>query len=315
MLPLTAYIAIKSPVADCGCFGEAYIISNTATFYKNVFITIATIYLLYNNNKVNGLFPPLSQWLVLFASIFYCLILVFFGFTVQPLIDFRPYKTGTYLMEESEENNIKLIYEKDGQEKEFGIDEIPDSTWSYIKRKITLPSEEKSFAVFEDNEDVTHEVIDSDGEEILLIISKIERHNKARASMANNVNDYIKSRGGRMIGVIAADPEGVNDWIKEAEPEFPIYTSDDTLLKELVRGDAGMLYLVDGKIIWKRNIYSLPGDFPDFEKTNNQLADIYVIDSGKPILYLSGIYICLLLVIFLLGLIRIKNAKKVEERQ
>ena len=47
MLPLTAYIAIYEPVADCGCFGEAWIISNTATFWKNVAITLALVFLLW----------------------------------------------------------------------------------------------------------------------------------------------------------------------------------------------------------------------------------------------------------------------------
>ena len=77
MLPLTLYILIADPVADCGCFGEFLIISNTATFLKNVVLSALIIYLLMRNTSVRGLYPAAIQWLVVIVSLAFPLFLSF----------------------------------------------------------------------------------------------------------------------------------------------------------------------------------------------------------------------------------------------
>lgn len=309
MLPLAAYVAIASPVADCGCFGEAFVISNTATFWKNVGLTIAILYLLFNNHKVRCLYPPLIQWMVIVASIVYCLVLAVVGMSVQPLIDFRPFKVGMQLVE-NDDASLTLIYEKDGHTKEFQVDELPDSSWTYVGRKAAEGVKESNFAVFDGEAEVTSDVIDPEGTQVVLVVSNPAYHQKARAGMANSINDYINLHGGSMFGVVALSPDSLDSWKEKTHPNFDVYTSDDTILKELVRGDAALVYLVDGVIKWKRNIYSLPGDFPDFEVDHNVLDDIDVVDSGYMLKQLTIAYLSILAFIFILGLMRIRKAKR-----
>lgn len=90
MLPLTVYIYIAEPVADCGCFGDFFVISNSATMLKNIVLTALIVFLLIKGPSTAGLYPAPIQWLVITVSFAFPLWLSFVGYNVQPIVDFRP---------------------------------------------------------------------------------------------------------------------------------------------------------------------------------------------------------------------------------
>lgn len=54
--PLTLWIALTNPVEDCGCFGDAFIISNWQTFFKNIILLAGAILLLVRSKMITPLF-------------------------------------------------------------------------------------------------------------------------------------------------------------------------------------------------------------------------------------------------------------------
>ena len=52
MTPLTLYLALFDPVSDCGCFGDALVISNWETFFKNVVLSLAAIVTFIYNQRL-----------------------------------------------------------------------------------------------------------------------------------------------------------------------------------------------------------------------------------------------------------------------
>jgi uncharacterized membrane protein YphA (DoxX/SURF4 family) len=92
MLPLTLYIALYNPVTDCGCFGDALIISNWATFYKNIGITIFVLVILIFHSFIRPLFLKKIEWIMIFLFVLLCIGISIQSYRHLPMIDFRPYK-------------------------------------------------------------------------------------------------------------------------------------------------------------------------------------------------------------------------------
>ena len=269
MLPLTLYIAIWSPVDDCGCFGDFLILSNTATFIKNLFISAGLLYLIIYNTRVQGLFFPYVQWIVGGLVTLYILVIEFYGYNIQPMIDFRQYAIGTSLMPEDSDDDAddndevgtvyEYTYSKDGEERTFTIDALPDSTWTFVDRHLVSGGvmNTDGFTVLEDGEDITADVIDSEAEQFLVTIPDIKYIDPSYTYLINELNDIITARGGSLVALINSDEEGLEWWKDISMASYPIYQSEPKMLKELARGNAALIYLDKGTVMWKRTLSSI----------------------------------------------------------
>lgn len=266
MLPLSLWIMISNPVADCGCFGEAFIISNTATFVKNVAIVVMLIPLWMWNRRVKGVFTPYSQWLVGAVLTLFIGVISMLGYNIQPLVDFRRFKTGTSLISEQPSDDAsvsyRFIYEKDGKQQEFDEDNLPDSTWTFVDRKILSGSEQTadSFVIINDEEDITSEIISDSGDQLLVVVTDMRRVNPSHTFAINELSRYLAEKDADIVTLIAGDENGLEYWQDISMTRDPVYTAEPTMLKELVRGNIAFVWLRDGKILWKRTMSSVDTD-------------------------------------------------------
>ncbi|MDE5789627.1 MAG: DoxX family protein [Muribaculaceae bacterium] len=309
MLPLTFWIALYNPVPDCGCFGDALIISNWATFWKNVILMVAVLWLSLFNRHAGWLINPAIQWIGLIVTGVFCVAVEGAGYFYQPLLDFRPYPVGSLLTDETpeEEPEYKFIYEKDGVRKEFSeTDELPDETegWVFIDRlpvseqgidsRVSV-RHEKSLRLwdYEAEEDVTEEVLTPEGDRLILVMPELEKVSIAATWKINSLYEWAGSHDIDMIGAVAATREDIDTWDDLSMPEYPIYTSEDTVLKELARGNPAVVFVRNGIIRWKSTLRALNTD--DFMSPDTALDPLSFSRNDKAMLInTSALYVSIM---------------------
>ncbi len=152
--PLTLWVAITNPVHDCGCFGDAIILSNWMTFWKSAVLIVMAIIVFTYRNKFKPMLPEALQWLSAVLVVGVAVWLSFFSIKHLPIIDFRPYRIGENITEgmeipESERNNVSeykttLIYKntETDETQEFDLSDIPEGDeWQWLETKNKLIKE------------------------------------------------------------------------------------------------------------------------------------------------------------------------------
>lgn len=276
MTPLTLYLAIANPVSDCGCFGDALIISNWETFFKNIVLLACAIVTFIYHQKITNLFTGkfywfVGLWIIVFGSAF-CL----YNYYSEPILDFRPYKPGNNISElmtvEDEKAPVYenvLIYEKDGVKKEFNDENYPwqDSTWVFVDRtsKLIKEGEEPVITDFaldrlyfnperteiDGEEDITIELLADTGYTFLMVAYSLTDMDRTYFSRFEDVNNYAQEYGYGFYCLTASPQQAIIDQEEQDITNFKFCSADERLLKTIVRSNPGLVLLKDGTVINK----------------------------------------------------------------
>lgn len=293
--PLTLILAIFNPVSDCGCFGDAILLTNWQTFFKNIFITLLVVFIFIRRDDRTG---TLSVRAGLGATLaFSILFLLFMRYNLAylPVIDFRPYKTGTDLPEamsvppdaEADRYDIRFIYEKDGVQKEFTLNDYPadDTTWKFIDQKSVLisrgyvPPVHDFTLVDREGTDMTDQVTGSEGDVMLMIARKLDVSDRDGLIKGMDLGNKLQGEG-RKFFIVTATPY---EEAKTLTAGFNVLFADEVTLKTIIRSDPGFVLLHNGTIIAEWSAEGLPeieeftGDLNAMALKNNRQKTVNLI--------------------------------------
>ena len=276
MTLLTIYIAIYNPVSDCGCFGDAIILTNAQTLEKNIFLLIAAIIIARHPRCMARLMPPKIDWIITTIAMVGIIAYAVYALYALPPIDFRPYKVGTDIAEAVNGNagmefDVTIVYEKDGKQIELTLDDDdPDSTWTYVetRRKPVENIEQKLINLYveDDGDDITTDIITDEGDIFLLIAPDLAKADQGAISRINELYDYTTQHENMEFYCITASPQKDKEqWIDHTGAEYIIYDSEERMLKTIVRANPGLVHIHNGIIVNKWSNWNLPGTIPSEE--------------------------------------------------
>lgn len=272
--------ALYNRVPDCGCFGDALIITNWQTFYKNLVIDAIVLMLFIRRSEIKLKWPVQVQFATVLLIVFGFLGFEYYNIQNLPIIDFRPWKVGNRLMPENPQPvKFYLTYEntKTGEKKEFLSKDLPwqDSTfkadWKWLSSREEDPNKDENRLfpmVDEEGNDWSNDLIQSKNGLLIISIYDVQKLSMDDSEKLNHLFAKAQNENIEMIMLNSNISDVYNKYKKELLlPDMEIYSSDDTALKAAVRSNPGLIIVKNAKVLAKYHI----NNFPDIEEIKNIL--------------------------------------------
>lgn len=282
--PLTLWIALKNPVTDCGCFGDALVISNWETFYKNLVFIVLAIVVFVNRNWFDNQVKtkiPLVLSLVTFVAYFG---IVYHSYNHLPIFDFRPYKVGVNIPNamtipegapQDEYENIFYYKNKNtGEVEKFDEENYPwqdTVNWEFDDMESNLIQEgyEPPIHDFRIETPEGENIIDffTYDENYVFMLVAYDLHKSSTKSQdeINTLADWAMQQGYSFICLTSTLPDESMEFAEANGAPYEFFNCDEITLKTMIRSNPGLIVMKDGTILgkWHYNDIPTPEEFQE----------------------------------------------------
>ena len=261
---ITVILWIANPEMDCGCFGEAVHLTHGQTLLKNlVLLALAAVaFIPFQNFGV----PRKRKKIAFILAALSLVFALWYNARHLPMIDFTEFAPGAELFasldndyQEMDGKVPTFIYERDGQRGSFTLDNLPDSTWTFVAvdtltRSGMYKTASKPVLSFRDGQ--------GEYQDELAVLGKVmvfSVYNPAKADWDRIRTQAAAARVAGATPLILTVPG-------ENVPQ-DVYYADYKPLITLNRANGGATYFNDGELISKWS----PRDVPEGEELRSLL--------------------------------------------
>ncbi len=328
--PLTLWLALTDAIQDCGCFGDALHLSNWQTFWKNVVLDVILMVLIWRRKSLYELVGKTNFTLYAYWCLFIVIGLCWYGTFRDPYIDFRPFHPGVNVAERvlggsqetsegTEDIEYFCIYERNGERKEFPLEELPDEAdgWEFVetvesvrseelgvrneellrdapreqaRRGVRSEEEEKPldfFARTPEGELFTEDLLTHDGYTLLMLSPSLDHASQHDLDRIEKLYEFAQDQHYPFYCLTSRDTLQLNNWKYNTGAEYPFLFTDMQVVETITRANPGIMLLHDGVLCWKENLATLDVNALVSAKLDEQsYGEIHEIDYNKRFLAL-----------------------------
>ena len=276
--PLTLWIALKNPVTDCGCFGDAIVLSNWATFYKNIVLILLAIFVFINRKKIYCFLGRKSGNILGAVTLVLYVAAVIWSVRHEPLFDFRPYHTGVNIAEamtipadaprDVYENTFYYKNLKTGEVKKFTDENYPwqdTLNWTFhsmdepvlVKKGYTPPIH--GFTIeSREGDNVYDFFLYEENYVFILVAYDLDKSSRKNQEQINTLSSWAMENQYPFICLTSTLFEKCDEFAVETGAPYEFFHADEIELKTIIRSNPGLMVLKQGTIVAKYHNNDIP---------------------------------------------------------
>lgn len=308
--PLTLVLALTNPVSDCGCFGDAMILTNWQTFWKNIILFLLAIMIFVYRKEYKSSLSLMGQFSFLTLAGAGMLCLSIYCYRHLPVLDFRPYAVGKNITEgmrlpegakpDQYEVTLKYKNKQTGEIRSFTEESYPwqdTLNWEYessserlVKKGYITPIHD---LVIEHPTlgNITEEILEDDNHTILAVAYNLNQSDTQYQPAINRLAEYAREKGIRFYGLTSSTERDIEAYKKRNHVPYEFCTADEIQLKTMIRSNPGVIILREGTILdkWAGK------DVPDVKELQDTDLTAYCVYSREQMQRIYLVYSIILL--------------------
>lgn len=264
---LTGYAVFSGKIKECGCFGNCIPLTAMQSFIKDIILCVLILIIFFGAKYIKPLIKGTANFMFLSVAILLVVGLQWYVLVRLPILDCLPFKEGNNILElrkmpadaVPDKVDFKFVYEKNGEKKEFNKNELPDSTWNFVKREDVIiekginnePPIKDFYLTTLSGNDSTEAILNSQKEYYLYFVRDITKDTSKWFSNFKKIYNFAQQNH-RPVYVVASQASLSEQFFNQQHNlNVSVFSTDAVAVKTAARTNP-QLYLMKGPVVQKK---------------------------------------------------------------